>query len=125
MLLGKRLRELREAKKLTQGDIQKVTGLTRPYISRVENGRSVPGVAILEKWANALGMRLYELMHDGEEPPAPPKVGVTKEEKLWGDSGPQAAELDQLREALSKMNERQRNLLLSVVNRMARSSRSK
>src|SRR5271165_4751612 len=125
MLLGKRLRELREAKKLTQGDVQRVTGLTRPYISRVENGRSVPGVAILEKWARAFDMPLYELMHDGEQPPAPLKVGTGNEETLWGDAGTQAAELDQLRGALSKMDDRQRNILLSVVHRMVRRPRSK
>jgi transcriptional regulator with XRE-family HTH domain len=127
MLIGKRLKELREAKNLTQGDIEQAIGLTRPYISRVENSRSVPGIEILQKWAFALGMSLYQLLYDGETPPAPPKHWPVNEEKLWGDSEEQAEELNQLRHHLSKMSDKQRNLLLALVNRMARhsSSRSK
>ncbi|HET8921866.1 MAG TPA: helix-turn-helix transcriptional regulator [Candidatus Acidoferrum sp.] len=49
MVIGDRLRELREAKSLSQGDIEKRTGLLRCYISRVENGHTVPAVETLEK----------------------------------------------------------------------------
>ena len=42
MIIGDRLREMREEKKLSQGDIEKRTGLLRCYISRVENGHTVP-----------------------------------------------------------------------------------
>jgi DNA-binding XRE family transcriptional regulator len=42
MIIGDRLRELREEKNLSQGDIEKRTGLLRCYISRVENGHTVP-----------------------------------------------------------------------------------
>lgn len=51
MLIGDRLRAFREAKKLSQGDIEKRTGLLRSYISRVENGHTIPSVETLEKWA--------------------------------------------------------------------------
>ncbi len=54
MNVGNRLRELREEKKLTQGDIEKRTGLVRPYISRVENNHSVPNIDTLERMARAL-----------------------------------------------------------------------
>ncbi|MGH7743782.1 MAG: helix-turn-helix domain-containing protein [Candidatus Dormibacteria bacterium] len=40
---------LREEKKLSQGDIEKRIGLLRCYISRVENGHTVPTVETLEK----------------------------------------------------------------------------
>ena len=53
MIIGDRLRELREAKKPSQGDIEKRTGLLRCYISRVENGHTVPAVETLEKLARA------------------------------------------------------------------------
>jgi len=36
MIIGDRLRALREEKNLSQGDIEKRTGLVRPYISRIE-----------------------------------------------------------------------------------------
>ncbi len=69
MLIGDRLRELRESKKLSQGDIEKRTGLLRCYISRVENGHTVPAIETLEKLARALEIPLYQLFYDGEEPP--------------------------------------------------------
>ncbi len=58
MLIGQRLRDIREAKNLSQSDIERATGLVRPYISRVENGHTVPSIETLEKWARALGMPL-------------------------------------------------------------------
>jgi transcriptional regulator with XRE-family HTH domain len=54
MIIGDRLRELRDTKKLSQGDIEKRTGLLRCYISRVENGHTVPAIETLEKMARAL-----------------------------------------------------------------------
>jgi len=51
MEIGQKLRELREAKRLSQGDIQQKTGLLRCYTSRVENGYTVPSVETLEKFA--------------------------------------------------------------------------
>ena len=56
MVIGDRLRELRAGKKLSQGDIEKRTGLLRCYISRVENGHTVPAIETLEKIARALMM---------------------------------------------------------------------
>jgi transcriptional regulator with XRE-family HTH domain len=67
MIVGDRLREMREAKQLSQGDVEKRTGLLRSYISRVENGHTVP-VETLEKLARAFEVPLYQLF-DGEEPP--------------------------------------------------------
>ena len=69
MVIGDRLREMREEKKLSQGDIEKRTGLLRCYISRVENGHTVPAIETLEKMARALESPLYRLFYDGEEPP--------------------------------------------------------
>jgi transcriptional regulator with XRE-family HTH domain len=57
MAIGDRLRALREEKKFTQGDIEKRTGLLRAYISRVENGHTVPAIETLEKFARALEVR--------------------------------------------------------------------
>ncbi len=69
MLLGDRLRALRETKKLSQGDIEERSGLKRSYISRVENSHTVPAVEILEKLARALEVPLYQLFYEGEGPP--------------------------------------------------------
>jgi transcriptional regulator with XRE-family HTH domain len=53
MITGDRLRDIREEKKLSQGDIEKRTGLLRCYVSRVENGHTVPAIETLEKFARA------------------------------------------------------------------------
>src|SRR2546425_4277879 len=50
MIIGDRLRALREERKFSQGDVEKRTGLLRCYISRVENGHAVPAIETLEKW---------------------------------------------------------------------------
>ena len=54
VLISDRLRSIREEKKLSQGDIEKRTGLLRCYVSRVENGHTVPAVETIEKFARAL-----------------------------------------------------------------------
>ncbi len=64
MVIGERLKGLREQKKLSQGDVEKRTGLLRCYISRVENGHTVPSVDTLEKMALALEMPMYRLFTD-------------------------------------------------------------
>jgi transcriptional regulator with XRE-family HTH domain len=64
MVIGDKLKELRETKKLSQGDIEKRTGLLCCYISRVENGHTVPNADTLEKMARALEVPLYRLFTD-------------------------------------------------------------
>jgi len=78
MIIGDRLRALREEKKLSQGDIEKRTGLLRCYISRVENGHTVPAIETLEKLARALEVPLYQLFYDGEEQPQFPNLPKRK-----------------------------------------------
>src|SRR5882672_4506455 len=78
MIIGERLRELREEKKFSQGEIEKRTGLLRCYISRVENGHTVPAVETLEKFAHALEVPMDQLFYDGEEPPKLPNLPKRK-----------------------------------------------
>jgi transcriptional regulator with XRE-family HTH domain len=122
MQIGQRLREIREAKNLSQGDIAEGTGLVRPYISRVENGHTIPGLETLERWARALDMPLYQILYEGEEPPKPLKIAGADPE-LWGNSRGEAAALNRLRLALKKMDEDGRKVLLSLARRMATRSR--
>jgi len=70
MYLAERIRQVREAKHLSQGDIERRTGLLRCYISRVENGHTVPALETLEKFARALELPLYQLFYDNEVGPA-------------------------------------------------------
>lgn len=121
MVIGDRLRELRENKKLSQGDIEKRTGLLRCYISRVENGHTVPAIETLEKLARALEIPLYQLFYDGEEPPKLPNLlkRKTADDIVWGSSGKQATYLHQLRKYLSKSADKDRKLILAMAQKLA------
>ena len=121
MVIGDRLRELRAGKKLSQGDIEKRTGLLRCYISRVENGHTVPAIETLEKMARALEVPLYQLFYDGEEPPKLPNLleRKTSDDVVWGSSGKQAAYLTKLRKCLSKAGDADRKLIMAMMQKMA------
>lgn len=121
MIIGDRLRVLRETKKLSQGDIEKRTGLLRCYISRVENGHTVPSIETLEKMAGALKVPLYQLFYEGEEPPSVPTVIRQKpsDEDAWGDSGKDARYLRKLRRLLGRTNAQNRKLILYMAQKMA------
>ncbi len=122
MLIGDRLRAIREAKKLSQGDIETRTGLKRCYVSRVENGHTVPAIETLEKFACALEVLLYQLFYEGEEPPKLPGL----QERLSADqvardtSRKEAVFLEKLRRLLARMDAADRQLLLYAAQKMAR-----
>jgi transcriptional regulator with XRE-family HTH domain len=122
MVIGDRLRELRVEKKLSQGHIEKRTGLLRCYISRVENGHTVPAVATLEKMARALEIPMYKLFYDSEKPAQPPKTFSAKSSgsNEWGSSGKDAKYLSQLRRLMGKASEQDRKLILYTLQKMAR-----
>jgi len=121
MIIGDRLRALREEKNLTQGDIEKRTGLLRCYISRVENGHTVPAIETLEKLARALECPMYQLFYDGEEPPVLPNLlkRRSSDEIAWGSVGKDARFLTKLRRVLGKSDERDRKLILLLAQKMA------
>jgi transcriptional regulator with XRE-family HTH domain len=125
MVIGDRLRTLREVKNLSQGDIEKKTGLLRCYISRVENGHTVPAIETLEKFARALEVPMYELFYDGEEPPKLPNLPKRKtgDDVAWGNSGKDGKVLDQFRRLLSKTDEKDRKVLLFMAQKMAGQNR--
>ena len=122
MTIGDRLRELREEKKFSQGDVEKRTGLLRCYISRVENGHTVPSVETLEKLARAFEVPLYQLFYEGKEPPQVANLLRRKssEESGWGSTGKDARYLNKLRRFLGKSNENDRKLVLHMAQKMAR-----
>ena len=121
MVIGNRLRELRESKELSQGDIEKRTGLLRCYISRVENGHTVPSVSTLERMARALGVPMYRLFHDGEAPASLRKVKPPKDDE-FGSRGAQADYLSKLRRLLAKMKPNDQQFLLHMAQKVARDS---
>jgi transcriptional regulator with XRE-family HTH domain len=117
MVIGEKLRELRESMKLSQGDIEKRTGLARSYTSRVENGHTVPSVETLEKYASALEVPLYKLFYDGSGPLQNPIKAKT--DSVWGTHGKEYRDLRRIAKSLSRMNDSDRQLLLHMASRMA------
>ena len=122
MVIGNRLRELREQKNLSQGDVEKRTGLLRCYISRVENGHTVPAIETLEKLARAFEVPMYQLFYDGAQPPKVPSLIARRssDDIVWGISGKDAKYVEKLRRLLGKASENDRKLILYTLQKMAR-----
>lgn len=122
MIIGERLRKLREGQNLSQGDIEKRTGLLRCYISRVENGHTVPSLETLEKLARALEIPLFKLFYEGEEMPELPNLRrrKTADEIALAHTGAKDARFFlKIRKLLSKIDEGDRQLLLYMAQKMA------
>jgi transcriptional regulator with XRE-family HTH domain len=123
MLIGTRLRQLREQRQMSQGDIEERTGLLRCYISRVENGHTVPSLETLVRFAGVLDVPLYQLFYSGEEPPPTPSLTPRKSlEEMTADNGAAGADaqfLLKLRNVLTRLGEPDRDILLSLAKRLA------
>jgi transcriptional regulator with XRE-family HTH domain len=116
MILSERLKAIREQKNLSQGDIEAKTGLLRCYISRVENGHTVPSIETLEKMARALNVPMYQLFYEGHN--ATPLVTPQLQNSAGNRKDTQR--LSRLSGYMSHMKERDKNLLVGIAARMAR-----
>jgi transcriptional regulator with XRE-family HTH domain len=115
MNLGDRVKSIRLQQNFTQGDIEERAGLKRCYISRVENGLTVPSVDTLSKFAQAYRMTLYQLLYDGDRPPGEPDLTTS-----MSASGREARYFQKLTRHLSKMSEDDRAVLMEFVMIMAK-----
>lgn len=121
MIIGQRLRQIREQKKMSQADIERETGLLRCYISRVENGHTVPTVETLQKFAYALEVPMYQLFYDGEKRPELPKPeSIEGADMLWGGSGEDARILAKFRRLFSRLNENDLGLVYLMAQKLQR-----
>jgi transcriptional regulator with XRE-family HTH domain len=118
MLIGEHIRAIREAKHLSQGDVEKRSDLLRVYISRVENGHVVPSLETLEKFARGLGILLYQLFYEGEKRPAVPRLLKRKTAEEAGMTRKEIRFLKKLRHLLARMRGRDRRLLLYMAQKM-------
>src|ERR1700686_2003106 len=122
MVVAERLKTLREAKNLSQGDIETRTGLLRCYVSRVENGHAGPSVETLEKFARALEVPIYQLFYDGDKSPTLPIIPKRKhaDETAWGSTGKDVRWLYKFRRLLARTGESDRKILMFTAQEMAR-----
>jgi transcriptional regulator with XRE-family HTH domain len=117
MDVGERVKQFRELHGLSQGKIEERSGLLRCYISRVENGHTVPSVETLEKFASALEMPLYQLLYEGEKPPK----SLTKQEQEvqdWASGRKGRRTFSKLQKAIQQMSGTDRALLLFMASKM-------
>lgn len=122
MVIGIRLKKLREDKSLSQGDIEKRTGLLRCYISRVENGHTVPSLETLERLAAALEIPLYQLFFEGDTEPVLPNLSrrrTTEELVLDAEQEKELRFFEKVKRLLSKIDEKDRQLLLYMAQKLA------
>ena len=123
MLIGSRLRQLREQKHMSQGDIEDRIGLLRCYISRVENGHTVPSLETLERFAAVLDVPLYQLFYCGEEAPPTPSLTPRKTlEEITAENGAMEGDaqfLVKLTTVLTRLAEPDRDVVLSLAKRLA------
>lgn len=61
---GRRLREIRTAKGISQEALADVAGLHRTYVSSVERGERNVTISTIQKLAGALGVPMSKLMPD-------------------------------------------------------------
>jgi transcriptional regulator with XRE-family HTH domain len=123
MMIGQRLRALREERDLSQGDIEKASGLFRCYISRVEHGHTVPSLGTLERFAAALEVPLYRLFYNGEDAPVTPHLTPRRSlEELDGEAGASRRDtrfLLKLKGLIAKMVDSDRAFLLDFARKLA------
>ena len=122
MIIGTRLKKLREDRSLSQGDIEKRTGLLRCYISRVENGHTVPSLETLERLAAALEIPLYQLFYEGDTEPVLPNLSkrrTTEELALDAEQEKEVRFFEKVKRLLSKIDEKDRQLLLYMAQKLA------
>lgn len=109
MNLGDSIRKIRQAKGISQGEMQKRTGILRSYLSRVENGHTVPSFATLQRLAGAMDVTLADFFSfDGKA------ISVTGTGEAGGEY------LRELRSLLPQLTAEQRQQLLESVKQMAR-----
>lgn len=117
MIVGERLKAVRESKQLSQGDIEHKTGLLRCYISRVENGHTVPSVETLQKLCAAMEIPMHELFYEGAGKPPMPKMNLPEPHE-----GTPAIPKEFMK-VLPKLSDRNRTTLLRVALAMAKKDR--
>ncbi len=111
MDIGKRLLELRVAKGFSQGDIEKRTGLLRCYISRVENGHTMPSFETFERLAKALGIKTYQIFFEGDKEAEAVPVAT--------GAAPSSRE-GKLVETFRKLSQRDQELVLAMLRKLAK-----
>jgi len=110
MKIGTTIRSYRLQKGLSQGDIEKKTGLLRCYLSRVENGHTVPSLDTLAKIAHALDLPIAHFFASDT---------LARQLNAQNLNDDELRFLTQIRRYSTNLNESDRKLLMAMVKKFA------
>jgi transcriptional regulator with XRE-family HTH domain len=113
--IGTTIRGYRLQKGMSQGDIEKHTGLLRCYLSRVENGHTVPSLETLQKIARALDLQLSEFFAEEAIGKEMSGLNLNEEEIRF---------LTQVQRYSAHLSDSDRRLLLAMVRKFAQTTLS-
>jgi transcriptional regulator with XRE-family HTH domain len=113
MNIGATIRTYRLQKGMSQGDIEKRTGLLRCYLSRVENGHTVPSLETLQKIAHALDLQLAQFFSDQTVSREMSSLRLDEDEIRF---------LTQIQRYSARLSENDRKLLLAMVRKFAQTT---
>jgi transcriptional regulator with XRE-family HTH domain len=113
MNIGSTIRGYRLQKGMSQGDIEKRTGLLRCYLSRVENGHTVPSLETLQKIAGALELPLSQFFAEEQVKRDVSSIALSEDEIRF---------LTQVQRYSAHLSESDRKLLLAMVRKFAQTS---
>ena len=117
MMIGEKLKTVRESKNMSQGDVEHKTGLLRCYVSRCENGHTVPSVETLEKWTRALGITMSQLFaDDGGPAPLLPALRHKPTATLGREA---TLHLRQIESAFARMQPRDMAIIAAMARKFA------
>lgn len=116
MVVGERLRAIRETKNMSQGDIERRTGLWRCYVSRVEHGHTIPSIETLEKMARVMEIPLYQVFFGaGDSEPTELRLPKQVSMKL---SGRDATIVSKLARLVTQLDDRDKKLLVGMAQKL-------
>ena len=111
MVIGERIRSIREMKGLSQGELERRSGMLRCYISRVENGHTMPSLDTLDKFARAFEIPLYRIFYEGEMPDA----FLTPSEEEIALQQEQRSIMGQLAKLCQKLTDWEKHILVQTA----------
>src|SRR5258707_682656 len=111
MNIGETIRNFRLQKSMSQGDIEKRTGLLRCYLSRVENGHTIPSLDALAKIAPSMDTPLAQFFSDSADNVSPKSAPQLSEDEIRF--------LTQIRRYSPNLNDSDRKLVIAMVKKMA------
>src|ERR1700676_3956779 len=113
MNIGNSIRNFRLNRSMSQGDIEKITGHLRCYLSRVENGHTIPSLDALAKIAGAMDLALSQFFSEGNNNGHKGVPQLSDDEVRF---------LSQIRRYSVNLNDSDRKLVLAMIKKMASST---